>query len=279
VPQARGIAIRLQNVRFKWSNKVWVDANDMAVRAVPVESGTVDFDDLSSFLLELQQSTVLIHPEVLEGMLNESVFNYPGSKLRDLKVELGKEGKSFAVKMTGSVDIVAWIPFSMVAYLDVDQRTNTLVMNVDRLKVFGFLPATKLVRWTPFHLDRIITMPPNRSLMIDGSKIMVKPFGLFPPPRITGTMSGVRVDESGIHLTFAGNPIAAPQSSARNYVYLRGGRAEFGSFCMDNTNILIIDKNPANPFGFSLANYAALVPRSDIVIHDTHSVRVTMPDS
>ena len=278
VPEGRSVSMRLQNVRFKWSPRVYIDCTSMAVRAVPVAHDAVNFDDLGSFVLALQQSSVLLRPSVLEGMLNESIFNYPESKLRDLKVQLGQEDKGWAVKMTGRVDMVAWIPFSMVAYLSVDHATNTLVMNIDRMKVFGFLPATRLVRLGPFHLDKIITMPPNRSLMISGNKIMVKPFALFPPPRVAGTVSSVTVGADGIRLTFAGKPIGAPQLDARNYVYLRGGRATFGHFCMLDTDILILDQNPRTPFNFSLANYQSLIPRSRIDIHDLKSVRVTMPD-
>jgi hypothetical protein len=279
VPSARGVSIRLQNVRFKWSDKVYVDTADMALRAVPIEGKTVDFDDLGSFLLTLQRSTVLIRPQVLEGMLNESVFNYPGSDLRDLKVKLAVHDNTYAVEMTGKVDVVAWFPFSMTAFLTVDTKTNTLVMRMEQLKVLGFLPATTIVRWTPLHLARLISIPPNKSLMIDGNKIMVKPFGLFPPPRVTGVMSTVSVDEAGIHLTFAGNPIPAPKSMARNYVYLRGGASQFGHFCMVDTDVLVLDQNPATLFGFSLARYADLIPRSNVEVHDTRSVRVTMPDS
>ena len=113
--------------------------------------------------------------------------------------------------------------------------------------------------------------------MIDDDRIMVKPFGLF-PPRVTGTMAAVRVDGAGIHLTFAGAPIAAPKSIARNYVYLRGGKSQFGHFCMTDTDVLVLDQNPNTLFGFSLARYAELIPRSNIEVHDTKSVRVVMPD-
>jgi hypothetical protein len=277
-PEGRGVYVRLQNVRFKWSDKVWVDADNMAVRAVPVRGNVVDFDDLNSFVLAIQQSGVLVHPEVLEGMLNESVFNYPESRLRDLRVTLAKEDVAYAIKMSGRVNVVAWIPFSMVAFLSVDRATNTLVMTVNRLKVFGFLPATKLVRWTPFHLDRLITMPPNQSLRIDGNRIMIKPFGLFPPPRVTGRISGVTVDGSGILLHFAGAPIPAPQSAARNYVYLRGGTSRFGNFGMVDTDVLIQDGQPADRFAFSLQHYASMIPHSEVEVHDTKSVRVVMPD-
>jgi hypothetical protein len=77
-----GVPIRLQNVRFKWSDRVYIDTANMAVRAVPIQGTIVDFDDLNSFALLVQKSEVVISTDVLEGMLNESVFNYPGSKLR-----------------------------------------------------------------------------------------------------------------------------------------------------------------------------------------------------
>src|SRR5262249_19265909 len=109
-PEGRGVSIRLQNVRFHWSPKVYVDASDMALRAVPVDGQAVNFDDLNSFVMALQQSTVVLTPSVLEGMLNESVFNYPDSKLRDLKVELGQEGQGWAVRVAGKDDSDARSP-------------------------------------------------------------------------------------------------------------------------------------------------------------------------
>jgi hypothetical protein len=47
---------------------------------------------------------------------------------------------------------------------------------------------------------------------------------------------------------------------------------------MLNTDILILDQDPADPFVFSLVHYADMVPRSKIEVHDTKSARVTMPD-
>jgi len=273
------VNIRLQNVRFKWSDQVYIDAGNMAVRAVPVQRSTVNFDDLDSFHLIVQQSAVLIRPDVLAGMFNESVFNYPESRIRKLQVSISKDDKGVPlVQLRGKVNVVAWIPFTMYTRLSVDTKTNTLVIVVDHLKVFGSVPATKLIRWTPLHLDRLIAVPPNKSLFVDGNRIMVKPFALFPPPRINGKIASVEVGDNAISITFAGEAIRAPESSARNYVYLQGGTAQFGRFRMADTDVLILDQNQANPFVFSLLHYAEMIPRSDVSIHDTKSVRITMPD-
>jgi hypothetical protein len=275
---ASGVLIRLQNVRFKWSDKVYIDTGDMAVRAVPMQGSTVNFDDLNSFLLTIQRSVVLIRPDVLEGMFNESVFNYPESKVRDLKVTLTQKDGVQTVRLKGDINVVTWIPFTMDTHLSVDRSTNTLVIDVDHLKILGFFSATRLIKWKPFHLDRMMTLPPNKSLMVEGNRMMVKPFGLFPPPRVNGTMSDVSVDGKMIRLTFSGNPIPAPESPGKNYVYLKGGTSQFGHFRMLDTDILIRDRDQGDRFVFSLLGYARMIPKSTIDIENTRSVRVTMPD-
>jgi len=128
------------------------------------------------------------------------------------------------------------------------------------------------------HLDRMIALPPNKTLLVDGNRVMVKPFGLFPPPRIDGTIASVQVDDDAISITFAGDAIPAPKSSAKNYLYLRGGTSQFGHFRMVDTNVLIQDQSPANPFVFSLKHYAEMIPKSTVVMPDTKTARITMPD-
>ena len=276
---ASGVSMRLENVRFKWSDKVYIDAGNMAVRAVPVEGTAVNFDNLESFHLNVQQSVVLMRPDVLSGMFNESIFNYPESRVRELTVSITKDDKGqHAVRHSGKVNTGVWIPFEMLTHLLVDSRTNTLVIDVDHVKAFGIVPATKFLNWTPFHLDRLVAMPPNNSMMIDGKKIMMKPFALFPPPRIQGQMTEVTVDDKNLRLTFAGNPIPAPKSSAKNYIYLKGGTSQFGNFRMYDTDVLIVDQDQSDPYVFSLLHYADMIPKSNVEVHDTRSVRITMPD-
>jgi hypothetical protein len=276
--RAPGVAIRMQNVRFKWSDRVFVDTANMAVRAVSNKGNAVDFDDLDSFVLLVQRSEVRIRPDVLEGMFNESVFNYPGSKLRDLKVSLTESDGERVVRVTGSAKVALWIPFEMKAHLRVDTATNTLVLDSDHMKALGLIPITALVKLEPFQLEHLVSLPPNRSLLVNANRIMIKPFGLFPPPRINGRISGVTIEEGMIRLAFAGEPITAPKSEARNYVYLAGGESRFGSFSMAPTNVLLLDQDPRDAFVFSLRHYADLISRSMIEMHDVRSVRVTMPD-
>jgi hypothetical protein len=273
-----GVPIRLQNVRFKWSDRVYVDTADMTVRAVPIQGTVVDFDDLDSFLLLVQKSDVVIRPDVLEGMLNESVFNYPESKLRDLTVTLTDYKGQRALRLAGKIKVMFWIPFKMNALLSVDTKTNTLVMEAHHVKAMGFLPASKIIKMEPFQLEHLLSLPPNRSLTVATNRIMVKPFGLFPPPRINGRIASVTIEDKVIRLGFAGDAIPAPEAAAKNYVYIKGGISQFGTFRMLQTDILIQDQDPDDLFVFSLLHYADLIPKSRIELPDTRSARLTMPD-
>ena len=276
----RGVAIRLRDVRFKWSEKVYIDARDMSVRAVSENpDGVVDFDSLHAFHLEIERSVVAIRPDVLEGMFNESVFNYPGSRLRQLKVKLGKDDSGRdAVVLSGLLDMGLWIPFKMTTRLSVDTVTNTLVIQVDNVKAFKILPVTKLLRWTPLHLERLVSVPPNKSLRVDGNRLMLKPLALFPPPRISGKMVAVELDSNVIRLSFAGSAVRAPGSREPHYVYLSGGTSRFGRFQMQDTDVLIVDADTTDTFGFSLMHYAEMIPRSRVRMPDMRSARIVMPD-
>jgi len=277
-----GIHIRLKNVRFIWSPQVYIDTGDMALRAVPTgKNGVCNFDNLETFHLTLQQSSVRIRPDVMAGMFNESVFNYPGSKVRDFKVGIEDDDDEVQplLKLSGKVNVVAWIPFAMYVKLSVDRATNTMVINVDHLKIFGGVPATKILKLGPMHLDKLISMPPNQSMMVRGNTIMVKPFGLFPPPRIDGQLSDVKVGKDDITISFAGEPVAAPHSDAKNYVYMSGGICQFGKFRMEDTDVLIVDQNQSDPFRFSVAHYADMIKKSKIDVRELRSITVSMPDS
>jgi hypothetical protein len=47
---------------------------------------------------------------------------------------------------------------------------------------------------------------------------------------------------------------------------------------MLDTRVLILDRDQHDLFAFSIPRYTAAIPRSDIEVHNTRSVQVTMPD-
>ncbi len=276
-----GSNVLLSHVRFCWSRQICIDTDRLTAQAIPYKGNTVNFDDLKSFIVNVQNANVAINPQTLQGMFNESVFNYPGSNLRDLTVGIEKAGGQNHVKLAGSLKyLFLWIPFEMDTNLSVDRKTNTLVIAVNNLQVFGIIPATWLIEFKPFNLQKLLTLPPNKHLIVRDNLMMVKPFGLFPPPRVNGTISGIAVTPKLIRLGFSGKshvfdplPPGAP-----NYIYLEGGNTRFGRLGMNGSEIRVLDRNPKNAFQFSLMNYLSYLPGSDVKIQPDGSVEVVMSD-
>lgn len=278
-----GSDLLLRNVRFCWSKQICVNTNQLTAQAVPLDGkSAVNFDDLSGFMVNVRNATVQISPRTLQGMFNESVFNYPGSNLRDLSVGIEQAGEQNRVKLAGSLKyLFLWIPFEMDTNLSVDPKSNTLVIAVNTLEVFGVIPATWLIEFKPFNLEKLLTLPPNKHMIIRRNLMMVKPFGLFPPPRVNGKISDISVTPKLISLSFAGtnhNFQPMPDASAKNYIYLENGSTRFGRLGMINTQIQVIDQNPGNLFQFSLLNYQDYLPESKVQLQPNGSVKLTMAD-
>jgi hypothetical protein len=262
-----GVDILFRNVRFCWSQKICINSSHLAATAQPL-SGNMPllFDNLKSYIVNVHNADVLITPLTLQGMFNESVFNYPGSKLRNLSVGIAKQSDGNHVMLRGSLNYILWIPFEMDTKLAVDQKSNTLLISVNTLKVFGFIPATWLIDLKPFNLDKLLTLPANRYLTVHQNVMMVKPFGLFPPPRINGKMAQIAVTPQFIQLKFSGSEPAfgSLSQSASNFIAVRGGAARFGNIQMLNTDVEVIDRNPQSLFQFSLLNYLDYLPQSEV---------------
>jgi len=71
-------------------------------------------------------------------------------------------------------------------------------------------------------LERLIALPPNKSLLVDGNRIMVKPFGLFPPPRVNGRLASVEV---GDNVFISGNCVVHQFVRVGTLALMQGGSA------------------------------------------------------
>lgn len=274
-----GSNILLRNVQYCWSSAICIDTERLSATAVSLSGGNdIVFDDIKSFIVKVHNGRVRISPQTLQGMFNESVFNYPGSNLRNLTVTIREAGQENRVKLAGSLKYFLWIPFEMDTNLKVDQSTNTLVISVYKLKVFGFIPATWLIELRPFNLQKLLTLPQNRYLTVRENLMMVKPFGLFPPPRIDGKMAGITVMPRLIELRFAGSEPAIASGAAANSISLKNGNAQFGRIRLLGADVEVNDRNPGDRFRFSLLNYLSYLPQSHVKLQKNGGVTLQMPD-
>ena len=74
-----GAFLGLDNVRFFWDEKLFVDSERLVVEAIPLPPNQfVDFDNVNAYRLEILNGRVELALSTLQHILNEVVFSYRG---------------------------------------------------------------------------------------------------------------------------------------------------------------------------------------------------------
>jgi hypothetical protein len=245
----------------------------------PTAADTAVLDDPRSFRIRVTSGTVALGGDDLSAILNEVVFAYPGSPLRHLRVRT--EGASLV--QSGMMRKGVELPFTLTATptLDPDGRVR---LHPTTLRLLG-VDGARLMRALGLRLDRLLDLRGARGARVSGNDLLLDPTAIVPPPAIEGRLASIRVDGGEVVEEFARTPddsvfggSVTADSSAGNYVYFRGGRLRFGRLLMTDTDLLIADADPRDPFDLYLARYAAqLVAGFSRTLADS-GLRVTMPD-
>ena len=108
---------------------------------------------------------------------------------------------------------------------------------------------------------------------------------MIPPPAIQGRLASVRVDGDHVSQTFARTPDDSvfttrirADSSAHNYLYVRGGQLRFGKLLMTDTDLLIADADESDPLDLYMAKYNTQLVAGSTRNLPNLGLRVSMPD-
>ncbi len=256
---AGGPKALLKNVHMIVAPGVVLEVRELHGQLRPARRGGVaTFDDPQSFNLQIDRATTAISTASLAALLNGYTFAYPGAPLRGLTVE-ARGGKLW---QKGTLHKGVDVPFEMEGELSA-RPDGRLRVHPTTIRVAG-VPAKRLLDALGLKLVKVIKVRADRGVSLDGDDLLLDPERLLPPPRIAGRVSAVRLEGDRVVLELAGTSAGtkAPRelhpslAEARNFMYFRGGRLRFGKLTMDDTDLQIIDADPADPFLFSLAQYS-----------------------
>jgi hypothetical protein len=245
----------------------------------PGAGDTAALDDPRSFRIRITSGTVALAGDDLSALLNEVVFGYPGSPLRHLSVRTDGASLVESGVMRKGVEI----PFVITATPTLEPD-GSVRLHPTKLRLLG-VDGTRLMSALGLRLDRLLDLRRAHGARVRGNDILLDPTAIVPPPTIEGRLASIRVEGGEVVEEFArtaddsvfGGSVTA-DSAARNYVYFRGGRLRFGRLLMTDTDLLIADADPRDPFDLYLARYAdQLVAGFSRTLADS-GLRVTMPD-
>ena len=246
------VQAEMRNIHFEIARGVVLKIARLRGALVPLDPGRPpSLDDKGSYTLMISSAEISIDTASLGNLLSNHVFAYPGSPIGRLSIETDGE----ELVQRGVLHGV--LPFSMRATVTLTPEGH-IRLRPRTVKVFG-VGVRRLMRLFGLELEELAKVEPGRGVRIEGDDFLLDPTAILPPPRTRGRVTRLVVGNGRVGQTFGGAepavPLAQPGSDSANYMYFQGGSLRFGKLTMANTDLLILDDDPSDPFDLFLDGY------------------------
>ena len=248
---AHPVQVAMKNIMYHFTDRVAAHVIRLQGKLSPTRPGTlIVFDDRNSFTLDLASAEIAISCSSLAQVLNEDVFDSADAPIKDITVE----SKNNQLLIKGKLHQKGDVPFETTGTLSVE-GDGRIRLHTEHLKA-AHVPVKGLLNLLGLDISRMINNKKIQGVSADKDDLILNPEEILPPPRIKGKVIEVRVQGNDIVQVFG-----APQTSnfaakqPGNYMAYRDGSLRFGKLTMDDTDLVLIDMDPGDPFDFYLDHY------------------------
>lgn len=271
--KAEPVSVDFQNVDFHVASDAVLEVRRLQGAMLATRpDAPPSFDDLRSYTLRIDRGEIAMRPSSLTAVLNRWVFNYDGSPITNVSVEI-EDGR---LKQTGTLHKGLAVRFTIVADVGVTSD-GRIRLHPTSIKAAG-LPAGRLMQLFHVELDNLIKSDRARGFEIEGNDFLLHPDRLLPEPRLAGRLTSIRIEGDRIVEVFGTRPAHASDGVAKNYMYYRGGVLRFGKLTMTDTDLRLVDQDPRDPFEFSPRSYATQLTAGYSKSLPNGGLRTFMPD-
>jgi hypothetical protein len=245
----------MKNVDFHLTDTIIVHISALNGKLTPKPGQIPVFDDKESFGLDVDSANITVSMTALTNDLNEYVFAKANAPLKKLNVTT--KGKELVVK--GLLVSKGGVPFETSGTLAV---TPEGMIRVHTTKVKALkLPVKGLMDLLGVDTADVLNTKKVEGVTVDKDDLILDPGKILPPPEMKGHLASVDVENQAIVLEFKSPEQSEAQTAVtsscggRNYLAFKGGSVRFGKLTMSDTDLELIDSDPADPFDFAIDHY------------------------
>ncbi len=103
-------------------------------------------------------------------------------------------------------------------------------------------------------IAKLIDTRKVRGVRAEKDDLILTPAELFPPPHVQGRLSSVVLRGNEIVQRYGNTPVHSARMPG-NYMAYEGAQLRFGKLTMSDTDLILIDLDPQDPFDFYLNHY------------------------
>jgi hypothetical protein len=250
-PSARAVRTEMRNVMFHLTTKAAAHLETLSGELWPVGKNEMPvFDDKTSFEVRVSAGKVSISPEALAEIMNGYVFARTDAPLKDISISIDKDRLIIKGKLHTKGDI----PFGTAGRLSTtpDGRLRVHTEKITALKI----PVKGMMGLFGIELANVVNTSKIDGMDADKDDLLMDLGRLLPPPHIKGKVTAVRIENNSI-VTFFGNEGAKLSVPAEkdNYMSFTGNSVRFGKLIMENTDLTVLDLDPADPLDWNQDHY------------------------
>lgn len=276
-PQAseKQSALRIEaaNVLFRYSPELAVLIVRLRGTLLPTEGHpVVTFNDAASFNIAIEAAEIRVTAAQLTALMNTRVTSSPKAQVKDLRISVS--GNQLLID--GTMKKGLHVPFHAVADVSLT-GDNRVRIDVHQVKV-AKVPVKGLLDTLGLSMEDLISQKGLTGMSVDGDSFLIDPPKAFPPPRIQGRITAVRVAGDGIVLNFGEGAPQMTMGEKGNYIAMRGGTMGYGREEMFDCDLTMTDSTPSDPFEFYLGQYWRQMVAGSIKVTPAKALRIRVPD-
>jgi hypothetical protein len=240
----------MQNVNYHFTD-------DIAVHIARLEGKLVSrdprkppiFDDKNSFTLSLNVAQISIGLDSLAHAFNEYVFAFPDAPIKSVTVE----AKGNALLVKGKLNQKGDISFETTGTLS-PTSTGQIRIHTEKIKA-AHLPVKGLLDLLGMKLANLVNTKKVAGITAEGNDLILDPNQALPPPHIQGKVTDVYIQGNQIVQVFGDKQQKETGQESGNFMAYRGASLRFGKLTMNDTDMVLSDMDPQDPFDFYLDHY------------------------
>lgn len=268
------VQVQMHNVMYHFTDQVAVHLINVGGSLVPTKAGQFPvFDNKESFELHITAAEITMDPQSLANVLNTHVFTAKDAPLKDISVSIEKDH----LKVKGKLHQKGDIGFETEGRLSATPE-GKIRLHAEKIKALH-LPVKGLMDLFGVDIADLIKNGKVRGVQTEKDDLILDPGEILPPPRISGKITDIHLEGNNIVQIF-GEPKKYPwtKAPAQNYMAYRGNRLQFGKLLMSDTDLVIVDPDPRDPFDFYLDRYKDQLVAGYSKTTPSNGLRVYMVD-
>jgi len=261
-------------VMYHFTDQVAVHLINVGGSLAPTNAGHFPvFDDKESFELRITAAEITMDPQSLANVLNTHVFSAKDAPLKDISVSIEKDH----LKVKGKLHQKGDIGFETEGRLSATPD-GKIRLHAEKIRALH-LPVKGLMDLFGVDIADLIKNGKVRGVQVEKDDLILDPGEILPPPRISGKITDIHLEGNNIVQIF-GEPKKFPwaKAPAQNYMAYRGNRLQFGKLLMTDTDLVIVDPDPRDPFDFYLDRYKDQLVAGYSKTTPSNGLRVYMVD-